>query len=267
MTDLVEFIVLDIEPLGVVKGKHVLAEAEVAPANSFFSKSSNDADMDMDSHHGSLDTTYHTRTHLGGILQPGDTVMGYWLTRSNFNSTAFESLDSNRIPDVILVKKAYPHQRKKNKQRNWKLKSMAKEAEEGAGINEGGGGYGRGALGRRGGVDQKKVERDYEIFLQSIEEDKDMRAAINLYKGQSVRAPAAATNDVDMGRSRPTGSSKRKGKAAQFAMEVDEARAGSAVAASETATEGGEDEADFPEVKLDELLDDMEELAIHDEEE
>lgn len=265
VTDLVEFIVLDIEPSGVVKGKHVLADAEVAPANSFVSKSGNDADMDMDSHHGSLDTTYHTRTHLGGILQPGDTVMGYWLTRSNFNSTAFESLDSSRIPDVILVKKSYPNRRKKSKQRNWKLKSMAKEAEEGAGINESGG-YGRGALGRRGGLDQKKVERDYEIFLQSIEEDTDMRAAINLYKGQSLRAPAVSTNEMDTGKSRAAGSSKKKGMAAQFAMDVDEAPAGAADA-SETATEDGEDEADFPEVKLDELLDDMEELAIHDEEE
>lgn len=254
VTDLVEFIVLDIEPSGSVRGKHVLADAEVAPSSSFMSNTNND-DMDMDSHHGSLDTTYHTKTHLGGILQPGDTVMGYYLTRSNFNSPAFESLNPSRIPDVILVKKSYPNRRKKNKQRNWKLKSIAKEAEEGAGINEDSG-YGRGALGRRGGLDQKKVERDYEIFLQSIEEDTELRSAINLYKGSK-----AVTTDVPMVRPREVGQGKKR--RGQFAMDVDEPEA----PAAPSENHGEVDEADFPEVKLDELLDDFEDMGIHDDEE
>lgn len=250
VTDLVEFIVLDIEPSGLTHGKHVLADAEVAPSSSFMSSSNNknsDMDMDMDSHHGSLDTTYHTRTHLGGILQPGDTVMGYYLTRSNFNSPAFESLDPSRIPDVILVKKSYPNRRKKSKQRDWKLKSIAKEAEDGAGMNEGSG-YGRGALGRRGGLDQKRVERDYEIFLQSIEEDKEMRSAINLYKGKSRTAATEPAGDVAMGR--PNKDSKKKPKA-QFAMEVDEHSAAAAPSEDGNREEGNE--ADFPDVQLDEL--------------
>ncbi|KAG8820262.1 hypothetical protein FRC19_009013 [Serendipita sp. 401] len=253
VTDLVEFVVLDIEPSGTVRGKHVLADAEVAPASSFVSSSSSGMEMDMDSHHGSVSTTYHTRTHLGGILQPGDTVMGYWLTRSNFNSPAFESLDPSRIPDVILVKKSYPNQRKKNKQRNWKLKSMAKEAEEGAGINDSNAGYGRGALGRRGGLDQKRVEKDYELFLQSIEEDTEMRAAINLYKGRNVRT------DTDMNPEKAPGSSKKQKSDSQFAMEVDN------TLQADDETDGGDD-PDFPDVKLDELLDDFEEMGIQDEE-
>jgi nonsense-mediated mRNA decay protein 3 len=263
VTDLVEFIVLDIEPSGHTRGKFVLADAEVAPSTSFMSNTISRVagmDMDMDSHHGSLDTTYHTRTHLGGILQPGDTVMGYYLTRSNFNSPAFESLDPGRIPDVILVKKSYPNRRKKNKQRNWKLKSIAKEAEEGAGMNEGSG-YGRGALGRRGGLDQKKVERDYEIFLQTIEEDKDMRSAINLYKGNARSGAASgAVEDVTMGR--PKGSGKKRGN--QFAMDVDGQAGLVAAAPSEDGTQDEGNEADFPDVKLDELLDDFEEMELHD---
>jgi nonsense-mediated mRNA decay protein 3 len=265
VTDLVEFIVLDIEPSGPTRGKFVLADAEVAPTTSFMSNTNSRVtgmDMDMDSHHGSHDTTYHTRTHLGGILQPGDTVMGYYLTRSNFNSPAFESLDPGRIPDVILVKKSYPNRRKKNKQRNWKLKSIAKEAEEGAGMNEGTG-YGRGALGRRGGLDQKKVERDYEIFLQSIEEDRDMRSAINLYKG-NASAGTAAGNAEDTTTGRPKGSGKKRGN--QFAMELDD-QSGSVAPASEDGTHDDDgNEADFPDVKLDELLDDFEEMGLHDEE-
>ncbi|KAG8824734.1 hypothetical protein FRC17_009032 [Serendipita sp. 399] len=253
VTDLVEFIVLDIEPSGTVRGKHVLADAEVAPSSSFASNSNSGMEMDMDSHHGSVSTTFHTRTHLGGILQPGDTVMGYWLTRSNFNSPAFESLDPSRIPDVILVKKSYPNQRKKNKQRNWKLKSMAKEAEEGAGINDSTSGYGRGALGRRGGLDQKRVEKDYELFLQSIEEDTEMRAAINLYKGKPVRT------DTEMKAAKAPGPSKQERRGGQYAMEIEE------TSQTESETEGGE-EADFPDVKLDELLDDFEEMGIQDEE-
>lgn len=213
----------------------------------------------MDSHHGSHNMTYHTRTHLGGILQPGDTVMGYYLTRSNFNSSAFESLDPSRTPDVILVKKAYPNRRKKSKQRNWKLKSIAKEAEEGAGINDGSG-YGRGALGRRGGLDQKKVERDYELFLQSIEEDTEMRGAINLYKGNT-----RGSGDVTMGRVRDPASSKKRG--GQFAMDIDTQPVVSSIPSEADTTDGEPDEADFPEVKLDELLDDFEEMDIHDDEE
>jgi nonsense-mediated mRNA decay protein 3 len=263
VTDLVEFIVLDIEPSGPTRGKFVLADAEVAPSTSFMSNTNSrvtGTDMEMDSHHGSLDTTYHTRTHLGGILQPGDTVMGYYLTRSNFNSPAFESLDPGRIPDVILVKKSYPNRRKKNKQRNWKLKSIVKEAEDGAGMNEGSG-YGRGALGRRGGLDQKKVERDYEIFLQSIEEDKDMRSAINLYKGNARSGAAAgAAEDVTMGR--PKGPGKKRGT--QFAMDVDEQASLVASAPSEDDAHQEGNEADFPDVKVDELLDDFEEMELHD---
>jgi len=214
VTDLVEFLVLDIEPTGQVRGKHVLADAEVSLDNQI----------------------YHTRTHLGGILQPGDTVMGYHLARSNFNSSAFEALDPSRIPDVILVKKSYPNRKKKSKTtRNWKLKSIAKEAEDDAKV-----GYGRGALGRRGGVDQKKVEQDYELFLREIEEDPEMRQAINLYKGDSKMKATAA--------------SKQKG--GQYAMDVDE-----------TPSESGEEGEAGPEVPLEELLDDFEEMSLGEDEE
>ncbi|KAG8923400.1 hypothetical protein FRC02_011167 [Tulasnella sp. 418] len=228
--DLVEFIVLDIEPSGRTKGKYVLADAQVV-------LSGGGMDIDMGDE-GGRDTVFHTRTHLGGVLQPGDTVMGYHLTRSNFNNTSFDTLDSAMIPDVILIKKTYPNRRKKNKVRKWRLKSIAKEAEEQPG-------EGRGALGRRGGLDQERVERDYELFLRDLEEDPELRSTVNLYK-----------TDVDM-----SGDTEKKGgkKKSQYAMDVEDEPP---VVQQDN---GEEDEVDFPEIKLDELLDDMEGLDIKDE--
>jgi nonsense-mediated mRNA decay protein 3 len=281
VTDLVEFTVLDIDPSGVVRGKHVLADAQVAASRAFMSTMSTSTpssttpssgkskrrknqasqhsitggmDLDIDgsssssANHdfsvmGAPSQIYHTRTHLGGILQSGDTALGYFLTHSNFNSQAFESLDPSRIPDVILVKKSYPNRRKKSagRARPWKLKSIAKETEDNAES-----GIGRGALGRRGGVDQKRVEQDYELFLRQIEEDEEMRAAINLYK--NADAPALAPAEPKKGK-----------KQLQYGMEIDEDTPGSGAG-----REGDDAEADFPEVRLDELLDDFEDMHIED---
>ena len=84
------------------------------------------------------------------------------------------ALPDYRIPSIVLVKKAYPNRRKKNKTRNWRLRSIAKEAGE-----EGETGNSRGVVGKMGGRDQKKVEEDYELFLRDLEEDSEMRGAVN----------------------------------------------------------------------------------------
>ena len=61
--------------------------------------------------------------------------------------------------------------------------SSGAAAAGGAGAGGGsGGGRGAGVIGRMGGRDQKKVEEDYELFLRDIEEDEEMRAAVNMYK-------------------------------------------------------------------------------------
>ena len=54
---------------------------------------------------GSNDTTYHVRTHLGHLLHPGDTALGYDLTRANFVDDELEGFlqKGNSIPDVVLV--------------------------------------------------------------------------------------------------------------------------------------------------------------------
>ncbi|KAB5594661.1 60S ribosomal export protein [Ceratobasidium theobromae] len=238
VSDLVEFTVLDIDSSGKTNGRWVLSDAQVAPNNAFQSHSGTGAgSMDIDDDTGTTSAIYHTRTHLGGILQPGDTALGYFLTRANFNSDEFDALDSSRVPDVVLVKKTYPNRRKKHRARNWRLRSIAKEAnEEDA--------EGRGALGRRGGLDQARVEADYEAFLQELEEDPELRATVNLYKDES--------------KGKDYSDKKAGKKAGQHAMEGVEG----------ATTEEGDDEgeADFPEIKVDELLEHFEEMGIEDQE-
>lgn len=155
--ELVEFVVLDIEPTNISKGRYALADVTVARASDL----------------GLNDKTYFTRTHLGSIIHPGDSVMGYHLTGTNFNNHHFEAIELHKnyvstIPDVMLVKKFYPR-RKKNKSRNWRLKRLDKDEGE--------------MLPRK--QDQDRLERDFEMFLRDVEEDTDLRNMLAVYKSQS----------------------------------------------------------------------------------
>ena len=232
-----------------------MADAQVALAGAFHSSGGNngmvdDGMMDFESS-GATNQIFHTRTHLGSILQPGDTALGYFLTHANYNSESFADLPPSRIPDIILVKKTYPNRRKKSKARNWRLRSIAKEAGE-----EGETSGARGAIGRMGGRDQKKVEEDYEIFLRDLEEDPELRSGINLYKASDAKMD---------GPEEKVGVKKGRGKKVQYAMEVDESDVvPERVPASATAHDEEDvgEEADFPDVKLDELLEGFDELTL-----
>jgi len=163
---LTEFIVMDIEPQALTKGRFVLAEATVRRVSDLATN----------------DTEYATRTHLGGVLHPGDSVMGYHLSGTNYNSPELEAIEesknySSTIPDVLLVKKVYPR-RKKSKSRNWRLKRMAREERE--------------TLPRK--QDQNKEEMEYEMFLRDVEEDADLRSGLALYKAQ--QKDKAATEEM-----------------------------------------------------------------------
>lgn len=275
VTDLVEFVVLDVEPTGASRGKYVLADAQITRASGSGAQVDEDGMGD--------DGIYHTRTHLGSILQPGDTVLGYHLTNSNFNNSAFEELDHSRVPNVLLIRKTYPNRRKKNKPRNWKLRSIAKEAEDvpDAGNGNGNGNtVGRGALGRRGGNDQKNVERDYELFLRDLEEDKEMRAAINLYRHDANKAKPdggadgedadADGDDVEMGDGKKAGSGlkggkRRAGRAKAAASRMDVEQPLVVPREDGTDEDADDEEEDFPEIELDELLEHFEEMDMKDE--
>ena len=207
--ELVEYVVMDIEPLGPKKGRFLLAEATVARASDL----------------GVNDTTYFVRTHLGAILHAGDSVMGYHLTGTNFNNPQFEALEDNsayasQIPDVVLVKKHYARKKKSGKNRNWRLKRMNKEEGE--------------MLPRK--QDQERMERDFEMFLRDVEEDTELRSTVALYKAQQEKRRAEK-------------------------MELDAGEAASVAATEET--EGGEDE--IPQINMEELLDEFDELNVDDE--
>lgn len=195
---LVEFMVLNIELTGVEKGRWAVADVEVTRVNN-------------------METSYHVRTHLGRFLQVGDSVMGYMITGTNFNSDQFEAMEAShtygqQIPDVVLVKKYWPRKRK-NRNRNWRLKRMNKDEGD--------------LLPKK--ADQEKMDNEYELFLRDVEEDEELRAALALYK------------------------STNKTKKVEGAMDVD----------SVAETEGSEDE-DIPQVNMDELLEDFDELTVED---
>ena len=249
-SDLVEFLVLDIEPSGPTRGKYVLADAQVVLANAKSKGISEDESMGDDG-------IYHTRTHLGGILQPGDTVLGYHLTNQNFNNEEYEALDQGRLPDVMLVKKTYPNRRRKARTRAWKLRSIAKEAEDVAD-----GTVGRGAFGRKGGVDQRNVERDYELFLRDLEEDKEMRGAINLYKTEQREADGDLQMGAGQSGSGMAGGKRRQGAVKQAAAQMDVEQDGMAEDGGDDEGTVADDEEDFPEIDMDELLEHFEELEV-----
>jgi nonsense-mediated mRNA decay protein 3 len=180
--DLTEFIVMDIEASDTRNGKWQLAEATVARA----------ADL------GVNDNTYFVRTHLGHLLKPGDSVLGYMLTGTNLNSPHFDAIEESHaygstIPDVVLVKKFWP--RKQKHSRHWKLKRMAKDEGELLPAKQ----------------EQQKMDAEYENFLRDIEEDDELRAALALYKnsnkGKRVQDPdamsVAATEITSGGDDRP----------------------------------------------------------------
>lgn len=162
--ELVEFVVMDIEPVGRSEGRFYLAEATVARASDL----------------GHNDTTFFTRTHLGGVLHPGDSVMGYHLTGTNFNNEFYEAIEesstyNSSFPDVMLVKKHYPR-KKKNKNRNWRLKRLDRAADDDEPTKK--------------KQSQNRVEEDFEMFLRDVEEDDELRGTLALYKAQQKQKQA-----------------------------------------------------------------------------
>ncbi|KAI0029242.1 NMD3 family-domain-containing protein [Vararia minispora EC-137] len=257
--ELVEFTVLDVEPdrgaRGSGTGKWVRADVQVARAGAFRSSGAaaggahDDGMMDYETA-GARSAIMHARTHLGAILQPGDAVLGYDLGQANFNSDAYAALPADALPDVVLVRKAYPHRRKKHRARAWKLRSIAKEDGE-----DGETGAARGVVGRVGGRDQKKVEEDYELFLRDLEEDPEMRAGVNMYR-------AGRDRDRDVGMRDAAAGDKGAKKGPAQGVDVDMDGDGGEQGGAEEEDGGEEDEPDFPEVRLDELLEEFDEMTL-----
>lgn len=108
--------------------------------------------------------TFECTTHMGHILNHGDTAIGYDLT--TLNCEDLEELQNQKyLPDVILVRKTYPERKK----RFWKLKriEMEEEAEDKHRKPE-------------------EEEKQFQEFMDELEQDKTMRARVNIVGDDKV---------------------------------------------------------------------------------
>ncbi|XP_029672295.1 60S ribosomal export protein NMD3 [Formica exsecta] len=166
---LTEFVVMDIEPIkhtdiktfpgqGSISKKHVTADAWLVKASEL----------------GINDNLIHTRTHLGHVLKPGDSVLGYALKNSNINDTNFDKLSEDAVPDIILVKKIYGHDKAaRRRARVWKLKHIADEI-----------------------FSMSTENNEYNEFLDDLEEDPELRQNINIFRDSRKQIPVD-TDEID----------------------------------------------------------------------
>jgi len=159
---LVEYLIMDID-IVQYKGKFALAEATVARADTM----------------GKSSKTYFTLTHLGNILNVGDSVLGYDLENANFNDADIVPMKGRVVrSEVILVKKIF---QRKNRPRNWKLANLEIEVGE--------------------NKDKKSklrmAARENEEFMRDLEEDTEMRGQINLYKTDDLPVEKEKENDME----------------------------------------------------------------------
>jgi nonsense-mediated mRNA decay protein 3 len=178
---------------------------------------------------GLNDQTYYTKTHLGNVLHVGDSVMGYHLEGTNFNNPQYEALEKkspNSIPDVLLVKKHYTRSKKKAG-KGRSWKLKRMTRDEGD------------LLPKK--ADQERLERDFEMFLRDVEEDTELRQTLALYKAGKGPKPKNLP-------ARMEGLEEQVEEAAPSEMDEDES------------------DEDVPQIEMDELLDEFEDMGIAEQE-
>ena len=117
---LVEFVILNIEEVdfevdtskAAARQKFRMVQVELARASDF----------------GQNDRTYITHTHLGEFINFNDTVLCYDLNQMNLQEIEdFEHTHKGMMPDVVIVRKAFPKIRKRQNKRIWKLNRLDME--------------------------------------------------------------------------------------------------------------------------------------------
>ena len=210
---LVKYIVLSIEPILLEArssakkrgndGKNKLAECIVSRESDF----------------GVNDTQFTCISHLGYILREGDVVLGYDLTKASwFNDEEYNSIVKK--PDLILVRKYYGSD---GSRRKWELRELDVDKREMLKPDE-----------------EVVAEKDYELFMQELEGDREMRGNVNLYKSGELKDAKKLNRDDKLPRD-----SKRSKKDADSNLEVAEN------------LDEIDEEYDEEGVKLDELLDNL----------
>ncbi|KAL4647647.1 60S ribosomal export protein NMD3 isoform X1 [Arapaima gigas] len=160
-----EFIIMDIDIIrdqklgagaGFRSNKHTLAEVWVQKTSEM-----------------NTSQQYHCRTFLGHLLNIGDLVLGFDFANANINDEFLNKMNPHHVPDVVLIKKSYDRARRV-KRRNWKLKEMEKDRE---------------------GMDTDD-ERQYQDFLEDLEEDETLRKNVNIFRDSS-KIPVESDTDDD----------------------------------------------------------------------
>lgn len=219
-----EFTVLDIDrpdQMGERNGKWCMADVTVARSVDY----------------GLNDTQHFIRTHLGNFLRPGDLALGYDISNAVINDSLLNGQKNVELPDFIIFKKTFA---KKNraKRRLWRLKRLNMELDESV-VD---------TANRRSALDPiARMAAEQEEFMQDLEQDQELRAGINLYKDPTKAiAKGLGAMDLDGGEAEDESEVKNKDEVKNHAVHNIE---------SESVDNEEDEEEDYPEVPIAELLD------------
>eukprot|EP00344_Euplotes_crassus_P007682 CAMPEP_0197012248 /NCGR_PEP_ID=MMETSP1380-20130617/61826_1 /TAXON_ID=5936 /ORGANISM="Euplotes crassus, Strain CT5" /LENGTH=606 /DNA_ID=CAMNT_0042435581 /DNA_START=28 /DNA_END=1848 /DNA_ORIENTATION=+ len=146
---------------------------------------------DLDNPDKGSNDTYLVNTHLGEVLNYNDSVLCYDLANANLG----ESIENGKkdVPDVVPVKKYYPRFRRKNRKRYWKLDRIPMQDETGLEEEDMEEEAKTKTKSRKKSKKSKKKskqetdrDREFEEFLQQLEEDPELRQNINLYPDRGI---------------------------------------------------------------------------------
>mmetsp|Transcript_101332 Transcript_101332/g.291975 ORF Transcript_101332/g.291975 Transcript_101332/m.291975 type:complete len:528 (-) Transcript_101332:163-1746(-) len=114
---------------------------------------------------GVNDDRYIVRSHLAGLLRPGNHVLGYDLRSVNISGLDSAGIEE-QTADFLLVKRQFKS--KRSKRRAWELKRMDKTVDVGEeAIND---------------------DDDLEAVKKDLEEDPELRKGVNMYRVEQQSA-------------------------------------------------------------------------------
>lgn len=116
---------------------------------------------------GVNDTQFTVITHLGHWLKPGDYVLGYDVIQHNLGEDAYSK--RGELPEAILVRKTFVKAKKRTERRQWKLKRLNNMTIDELDPK----------ANKKAAVEAE--HREFEEFLEEIEEDPTMLTHVNIY--------------------------------------------------------------------------------------
>jgi nonsense-mediated mRNA decay protein 3 len=122
LNHLINFVVIDINPVSARGTASAMSSAAAQHTNSWFQCA--EAQVCRESDMGQNDNVFTVLTHLGRVLQAGDVVLGYDLQHTLVDDSKLTEL-SYDYPDVVLIRKSYPDDKKPKKPRKLSKKAGA----------------------------------------------------------------------------------------------------------------------------------------------